>query len=111
MDDVGRSATPGQARHQQPPVVDIASPALVIGWHKEGPYVRPRPSVDIELELFAAVTMAMLEEERVDRTVIESVRGDDLCFRHLDETRAWQDFRFRGGDWPRLFAALRFPAC
>ncbi len=72
--------------------------------------MRPRPSVDMELELFAAVTMAMLEEERVDRTVIESVLGDDLCIRHLDETRAWQDFCLRRGDLPRQFAALRFPA-
>ena len=63
-----------------------------------------------ELEMFAASTMAALEDERVDRTVVNSVRGDDWCFRHVDEARAWQDFRFRKGDLPRLFSALRFPA-
>lgn len=60
---------------------------------------------------FVAATMATLEDERIDRTVIRSVRGVDLCFHHLeDEGRVWHDFRFRKADLPRLLAALRFPA-
>lgn len=63
-----------------------------------------------ELMMAAAVTMAALGEERIDGTGIKSVRGDDLCFRHLDETRSWQNFRFRECDLPRLSTVLLFGA-
>lgn len=64
-----------------------------------------------EVMSFVAATMASLEDERIDRTVIRSVRGTDLCFDHLeDEARVWHDFRFRKDHLPRLLAALRFPA-
>jgi len=58
--------------------------------------------------LFAAVTMAMLEEERVDHTVIESVRGMICGFATSGRDACLARFCFRRGDLPRLFAALRF---
>ena len=59
--------------------------------------------------LFSAMAVAHLEEERIDHTVVESVRGRGVCPGDVGEARAWHDFRCRKEHLPRLFAALRFP--
>ena len=68
----------------------VRSCPAAVGWHSE----EEDEHETEELELCAALIALQVETVRVDRTVIRTVRGRDLCIADISEDRAWCDYRF-----------------